>query len=179
VRKDCAGGKISQETYGSLPARRALLIAGVITAIGSVIAILYQVRVIGPEQNENDKPLKLLDAPIPEQPACGSVIKMLEDNVYLVLSWGPVNGASTYTVEADCFGCGQSPNNWSSLSGTPWHMRPGLGLRTLHAPIYSSTLHVKLREEGGKSLRWRVWAVDSEGEEGKKSNWCQLAFYGG
>ncbi|MCI0563537.1 MAG: hypothetical protein MN733_34105 [Nitrososphaera sp.] len=150
-------------------------LAAVITAIGGIIAILYQAGVIGPKQNT---PAKLFNAPIPEQPACGSVIKMPADNIFLILQWGPVDGTSTYTVEVDCFGCGQFPNNWYSLSGTPWHIKPGLGLRTLRAPIYSSTLHVKLREEGGKSLRWRVWAANPEGIEGKKSNWCQLAFFG-
>ncbi|MFH1216470.1 MAG: hypothetical protein V1706_08210 [Pseudomonadota bacterium] len=150
-------------------------IAAVITATGGIIAILYQVGVIG---ERNQKENGVLVAPIPERPACDSVIKAVLDTEYLVLHWQPVDGASTYTVEVDCFGCGQHPNNWYSLSGTPWHIKPGLGRRTLQNPIYSSKVHVMLRQTGGTSLRWRVWAVDSEGREGKRSNWCQLAFYG-
>lgn len=150
-------------------------IAAVITATGGIIATLYQVGVVG---EKNQEEYNILSSPIPERPACGSVIKALSDTKYLILDWQPVDGTSTYTVEVDCFGCGQYPNKWYSQSGTPWHIKPGLGRRTLRDPIYSSKIHVKLRQAGGTSLRWRVWAVDSEGREGKKSDWCQLAFYG-
>ncbi len=150
-------------------------IAAIITATGGIIATLYQVGVVGGEHQEE---YNILSSPIPEHPACGSVIKALSDTKYLVLNWQPVDGTSTYSVEVDCIGCGQYPNKWYSQSGTPWHVKPGLGLRTLQKPIYSSKVHVKLRQAGGKSLRWRVWSVDSDGHEGKKSEWCQLAFYG-
>jgi hypothetical protein len=59
----------------------------------------------------------LLGAPIPEKPPCGSVVRTPPNEYLLILSWGPVDRASTYTVEADCFGCGQFPNSWYSLSG--------------------------------------------------------------
>jgi hypothetical protein len=149
--------------------------AAVITAIGSIIAIFYQVGVNG---EKPEKGYSILASPTLEHPACGSVVTALPDTEYLVLNWQPVDGASTYTVEVDCFGCGQYPNKWHSQSGTPWHIKPGMGRRTLHNPIYSSKVHIKLRQAGGTSLRWRVWAVDSEGREGKKSDWCQLAFSG-
>ena len=150
-------------------------IAAVITATGGIIATLYQVGVLGEKSQEENI---ILSSPIPEKPACGSVIKVLSDTEYLVLNWQPVDGTSTYTVEVDCFGCGQNPNKWHSQAGTPWHIKPGLGRRTLRNPIYSSHVHVKLRQADGTSLRWRVWAIDAEGSEGKKSDWCQLAFYG-
>jgi hypothetical protein len=157
-------------------------VTGLVTAIGGIITILYQVGIIETRQPQTDsKPPQVsgLEAPIPEQPACASVIKMPEDGSSLTLAWGRVNGASTYTVEADCFGCGQFPDNWYSLAGQPWHVRRGLGLRS---PIYSSSgssgLLEKLYGEGGRSLRWRVWAVDPQGGEGQKSNWCQISFAG-
>jgi hypothetical protein len=155
-------------------------IAGLLTAVGSVIGILYQVGVMGPPKEPNHTPLPApyytaLSMPIPEHPACGTVIKMPADQEFLVLKWGSVDGASTYTIEVDCIGCGQYPNKWYSLSGMPWHVKSGIGLR---APIYSSKVHVEMQQAGGRSLRWRVWAVDSNGKEGKKSDWCQLAFYG-
>ena len=150
-------------------------IAAVITATGGIIATLYQVGVIG---ENNQKENAVLAAPIPDHPVCGSVIKTLLDTKYIVLNWQPVDGSSTYTVEVDCFGCGRYPNKWYTQSGAPWHIKSGLGRRTLRNPIYSSKVHVKLRQAGGTSLRWRIWAVDSEGREGKKSDWCQLAFYG-
>ena len=150
-------------------------IAALITATGGVVATLYQVGAIGEKEQVESS---ILPSPIPEHPACGSTIKAISDTKYLILHWLPIDGTSTYSVEIDCFGCGQYPNKWYSQSGTPWHIKSGLGRRTLQNPIYSSKVHVKLRQAGGTSLRWRVWAIDSEGREGKKSKWCQLAFYG-
>ncbi|OKY74696.1 MAG: hypothetical protein BM485_12720 [Desulfobulbaceae bacterium DB1] len=149
--------------------------AAVITAIGTIIAIFYQGGVDG---EKAEKEFGILAAPIPEHPACGSVVRSIADTEYLVLNWLPVDGASTYTVEVDCFGCGQYPDKWHSQSGTPWHIKPGMGRRTPQNPIYSSKVHMKLHQAGGTSLRWRVWAVDAEGRDGKKSAWCQLAFTG-
>lgn len=154
-------------------------IAALITATGGIIAVLYQIGVIGDTDQKEDERTQLLAAPIPEHPTCGNVIKTPPDTEFLIMNWAPIDGASTYTVEVDCFGCGQYPNSWYSLSGNPWHIKPGLGRRTLGNPIYSSKIHVMLREAGGTSIRWRVWAVDSEGRKGHRSNWCQLAFYGG
>lgn len=114
-----------------------------------------------------------LPAPVPQEPPCGTTIPWPPEDHFFILSWASVGGASTYTVEADCFGC--SKRDWYSLSGTPWHVRSGLGLRT---PIYSSKIHVQLRNAGGMALRWRVWAVDPDGQEGEKSRWCQVAFAG-
>ena len=117
---------------------------------------------------------RALPTPVPKEPACGSTIPWPRDDYFFILSWAPVEGASTYTVEADCFGC--SRKDWYSFGGAPWHIRSGLGLRS---PIYSSQIHVQLRQAGGRALRWRVWAVDHDGREGQKSGWCQLAFSGG
>ncbi len=150
-------------------------IAAVLTAIVAITSSLSQIGVFGGNDHKNNS---ILSSPIPQKPACGSIIRSLSDTKHLVLGWQPVDGASTYTVEADCFGCSQYPNSWYSQSGAPWHVKTGLGLRTLQNPIYSSMLHESLKEAGGKSLRWRVWAVNSKGHEGKKSNWCQLAFFG-
>src|SRR5262249_41741331 len=118
-------------------------------------------------------PPETMAAPRPSQPPCGTTIAWPAKDHLLVLGWEPVNGASTYTVEADCFGC--SGGNWSSQGGATWHMREGLGLRS---PIYSSTLHVDLHNAGGQALRWRVWAIDQDGRQGRKSPWCQVAFSG-
>lgn len=117
-----------------------------------------------------------LPPPVPKDPACGSVIRMPADNALLGLTWEPIAGASTYTVEIDCFGCRPYLNAWYTQSGSPWHIRGGLGLRT---PLYSSNVHVKLRQAGGNALRWRVWGIGQDGNEGQKSGWCQVAFSGG
>ena len=172
-------------------------VAGLITAIAGLLVVLNQVGVLesepperavtttnseGKKQQTNaalqspkgkDFAVNIPPAPFPRKPECGSVIAWPEHG--LILNWKRVTGASTYTVEVDCFGCGE-PRTWFSLSGTPWHIRPGLGLRS---PIYSSDINKKLREAGGLAMRWRVWAVDSNGVDGDRSRWCQLAFAGG
>jgi hypothetical protein len=116
----------------------------------------------------------LLPAPQPRSPECRSTIPRPPDD-RLLLSWTGVDGASTYTVEVDCFGCG-GKRDWYSFGGSPWHVRTGLGLRS---PIYSSSeVHTALREAGGIAIRWRVWAVGQDAMQGEKSAWCQLAFSG-
>lgn len=115
-----------------------------------------------------------LAAPVPQGPVCGTTIAWPREDHFFILSWTAVKEASTYNVEVDCFGC--SGRDWYSFGGSPWHVQTGLGLRT---PIYSSNIHVQLRNAGGRALRWRVWAVDPNGQEGEKSSWCQIAFAGG
>lgn len=114
-----------------------------------------------------------LAAPAPLEPACGSVIPFDRP---MMLSWRSVEGASTYTVEVDCLGCGGPQSGWSSQAGVPWHIREQLGLRS---PIYNAAdLLSRLRQSGGRALRWRVWALGHDGQEGEKSAWCQIAFKG-
>jgi hypothetical protein len=114
-----------------------------------------------------------LPAPSPLQPVCGTVIPAPTDGRFLAFRWSKVENASTYTVEVDCFGC--NGRQWFSFSGAPWHVRPGLGLRT---PLYSSDLYAKLREASGTAIRWRVWAVGQSGLPGDQSPWYQVAFVG-
>jgi hypothetical protein len=116
---------------------------------------------------------RALPAPVPKDPPCGSTIPMPREDHFFILSWAGVEGASNYSVEVDCMGC--SGREWYSFRGSPWHVQTALGLRS---PIYSSKVHVQLRQQGGLALRWRVWAVDHDGKEGQKSNWCQVAFSG-
>ena len=119
------------------------------------------------------RPPPTLVAPRPKSPDCGSTIRWTSS---ITFSWEPVEGASTYSVEVDCFGCAGSGRNWYSLqAGRPWHLRPGLGLRS---PIYGSSVGSLVRETGGLALRWRAWAVDHAGREGAKSDWCQVGLFG-
>lgn len=173
-------------------------IAGVITAVTGLLIALNQIGIFDQGKNGNPQPTlledtppapvpesaktvtqpprgaALLPAPQPKSPECGSTIRRPPDD-QLTLGWTRVEGASTYTVEVDCFGC-FGKREWHSLGGTPWHLRAGLGLRT---PIYSSKeVHDALRRAQGLALRWRVWAVGHDGREGGKSAWCQLAFAG-
>jgi len=116
-----------------------------------------------------------LPAPVATHPTCGETVSWPPRNYFFGVGWEPVDGASTYTVEFDCFGCEQFGRQWHSQGGVPWLVRPGVGLRT---PIYTSTVHEDLRRQGGLALRWRVWAIDDDGVAGAKSDWCKVTFGG-
>ena len=135
---------------------------------------------LNPYRKGDDQYASLLTAPEQKYPAHRDVIKFPPDNHFFIFRWSPVEGASDYTVEVDCLGCKESPHNWYSISGTPWHIRRNLGLRAPmgYDPIYSSKVHIRFRDSGGKALRWRVWAMNSEGRAGQKGEWCQFSFYG-
>jgi len=119
----------------------------------------------------NRRALGVLPAPILIRPECGAVTAWPEG--LFTLAWEPVDTAASYTVEVDCWGCGNHPDPWFSQSGTPWHIRRGLGFPT---PTYTSEVVSTLRREGGRDMRWRVWAVDGREVEGAKSEWCVAAF---
>lgn len=173
-------------------------IAGVITAVTGLVIALNQIGVFdqhkkeepqstqlkgtpppppsekAPRLSQSPPQAALLPAPQPTSPECGSTIPR-PSNDQLMLGWTRVEGASTYMVEVDCFGC-FGKRDWHSFGGSPWHLRTGLGIRS---PIYSSKeVHAALRKAGGLAIRWRVWAVGHDGVEGQKSAWCQLAFAG-
>jgi len=117
-----------------------------------------------------------LPAPITASPACDSTIPMPRVGNLLSFKWESVEGASTYNVEVDCFGCNSNRGWYSQQFRRPWHVRTALGMRR---PIYNSQeLLTLFRRNGGMSIRWRVWAVDHSGIEGAKSAWCQVAFSG-
>jgi hypothetical protein len=112
-----------------------------------------------------------MSAPAVTAPACGGVSRWPTEPV--VLSWTPMSGAATYTVEIDCENCSHDlfPWVWVSQSGTPWKVTRGL-----QSPTYSIDVVATVRREGGKAMRWRVWAVDRDGTEGTKSDWCVTGF---
>jgi hypothetical protein len=108
-------------------------------------------------------------APVVTAPACGGVARWPTEPV--TLSWAPLSGASTYTIELDCMNCGTRPDPWVSQSGTPWQVTPGL-----QSPTYRLDVAATVQREGGRAMRWRVWAVGREGVEGTKSDWCVTVF---
>lgn len=126
------------------------------------------------EGRENTETARL-PAPVAVRPACGETIGWPPRDHFFRVGWQPVDGASTYTVEFDCFGCEQYGRQWHSQAGVPWHVKPGVGLRS---PIYSSSIHNELRDQNGLALRWRVWGIDDDGVAGAKSDWCKVTFSG-
>jgi TIR domain len=115
-----------------------------------------------------------LAAPETKEPKCGTVFAW--SNPSLDFEWSEVKGKSTYTLEFDCFKCASHPSGWYSELGRPWMLREGFGLRS---PIYrKGDVYDRLKRERALAFRWRVWAVDSESVNGRKSAWCQVAFAG-
>jgi hypothetical protein len=112
-----------------------------------------------------------LPAPVITQPVCGAVIPWPEGQ--FTLAWEGVAAASSYTVEVDCLSCGDTTDAWYSQSGTPWRVMSRLSNQdsSLRTDVVSS-----LRREGGRTMRWRVWAVDRLGGDGHKSDWCVVPF---
>ena len=168
-------------------------LSGVLGGLLFLLSILSFIQPVHPDEPEHSHTGRLeevspelpapitaspqLPAPITSSPACDSTIPMPEEGKSLTFAWERVEGASTYNVEVDCFGCDSSRVWYSQQFGEPWHVRTTLGLRS---PIYSSKEVLALfRRNGGMAIRWRVWAVDHSGIEGAKSAWCQVAFSGG
>jgi hypothetical protein len=176
-------GQERDEQSGILPTLRRLLFSRSGVGILILIALLggalttlrlwpRAARSIPPTSSTEEQQSASLAAPIPLEPSCGTTIPFPENKHFLMFRWAPVDRASNYTVEVDCFGCG-GITGWASSSGSSWHIRSGLGFRS---PIYSSEVHLS---SGPKPLRWRVWALDADNRPGKKSAWCQFAFVGG
>ncbi len=80
------------------------------------------------------------------------------------LAWQPVPGASSYTVEVDCYQCCQT-NQWCTDVGRTWKEAPGLT-----STSYSFDF------VGAQPGRWRVWAVDAQGQPGPKSDWWEFRY---
>ena len=143
---------------------RGTLVLEVISgALNSLVATALTVAV-AEEPTANN----VLPAPVITRPECGAVTVWPEG--LFTLAWERVDTASTYTVEVDCLGCGDHRDPWFSQSGSPWHVR------SVVDPIYRTDIISTLRREGGRTMRWRVWAVDARGVEGTKSGWCVAAF---
>jgi hypothetical protein len=80
------------------------------------------------------------------------------------LAWRAVPGAASYTVEVDCYQCCQT-NKWCTDVGQTWKEAPGLT-----STSYSFDF------VGAQPGRWRVWAVDTQGRPGPKSEWWEFRY---
>jgi hypothetical protein len=110
-----------------------------------------------------------LPPPAITNPVCGGVSRWPTEPV--TLSWTATSGASTYTIEIDCMNCGNYPDPWVSQSGTPWRVTPAI-----QDSAYRFDVAATVKQEGGRAMRWRVWAVDRSGIDGMKSDWCVTVF---
>lgn len=108
-------------------------------------------------------------APVITSPVCGASSSWPRDPI--TLAWRAVDDAASYTIEFDCLNCGNRLDPWVSQSGTPWQVTRGL-----RSPSYSFDVLGTVQREGGRAMRWRVWAVDRIESEGPKSDWCVTTF---
>ncbi|MCP4633706.1 MAG: hypothetical protein GY855_12330 [candidate division Zixibacteria bacterium] len=104
----------------------------------------------------------LLTVPILVSPEAGKVFHHYPR--VTTLRWKKVGGATSYTVEVDCFGCCQA-GKWCADVG---------GNTTLTKNV-TSTQHT-FNFGGAQPGRWRVWAVDADGKVGPKSNWQEFRY---
>lgn len=103
-----------------------------------------------------------LTAPKHVSPANGSSFGRFPRTTTLV--WSTVQGAASYTVEIDCFGCCQS-GKWCTDTGTPFKI-----VQNVNGTQYQFDF------VGAQPGRWRVWAVDSNGNKGPKSAWWEFRY---
>ena len=120
---------------------------------------------------------EVLAAPALEAPKCNSARKWPPDNHFLPVYWHPVEHAASYAIEIDCRSAKDDPTAWRGSDNHPWFVKRGVAYRMMSNPIYSSKVHLKMKEVGCSAMRWRVWAIDHEGIDGNKSEWCQVSFF--
>jgi hypothetical protein len=103
-----------------------------------------------------------LPPPTPVSPPSKSSFSHFPRKTDLV--WQPVPGAATYSVEVDCFLCCEA-GKWCSDVGKS---------RISASEITTSSFTFSWV---GKNMgRWRVWTVDSHGNDGKKSDWQEFTY---
>ena len=128
------------------------------------------------ESTATSSAAKLL-APIMESPECNSARTWPPDNYVFAVYWHPVEGAASYGIEMDCRSGKDDPTAWRGSEEHPWFVKRGVVFRMMNNPIYSSKIHLKAKDVGCDALRWRVWAIDHDGNDGEKSQWCQISFF--
>ena len=99
---------------------------------------------------------------IPKQlyPADGTVFN--HSPRLTTLEWEAVPDAASYTVEIDSYS--NETDTWLSESGEPW----------IVSDINETTYTFEFPETD--QGRWRVWAVDSTGQESEKSEWLNFNY---
>jgi hypothetical protein len=104
-----------------------------------------------------------LQPPVLLSPANGTVFDFCPRKTEL--RWQPVTGAASYVVQVDI--------QLISGSESPyWASERGIGYKQ------ETTTETVFQFEfaGAQSGRWRVWAVDAQGEEGPKSTWYTFRY---
>jgi hypothetical protein len=103
-----------------------------------------------------------LAAPELSGPRCGSVFDLYPRTTHLI--WKPVSGATSYTVEIDCFDCCEN-GKWCTDIGKTYLVVPDI-----------RTTSYTFDFVGAQPGRWRVWAIGRSNSEGVKSPWCEFRY---
>jgi hypothetical protein len=103
-----------------------------------------------------------LSAPVQVSPLDGATFNVFPRTTKL--AWKAMPGAQTYGVEIDCLRC-CSPTQWCSEIG-----RLLAGRRDISGTEYTFDF------VGAQPGRWRVWAIDANGQEGPKSSWRRFTY---
>lgn len=103
-----------------------------------------------------------LQAPRQVSPRNGQVFNHFPRNT--TLTWRPVLGAKSYTVEVDCFHC-CTRNSWCTQVG-----------RTHIVKSNIRRTQFNFNWVGAQKGRWRVWAVDRRNQPGDKSPWRTFSY---
>ncbi len=98
-----------------------------------------------------------LPAPALVSPAAGATFSIYPRETALV--WAAIPGAASYVVE------------WDYKGGDTWASEQR---GTSGVMIRSSEPKASLNFIGAQPGRWRVWAIDSQGAEGARSEWREL-----
>nr|WP_320013993.1 hypothetical protein [uncultured Desulfobacter sp.] len=147
---------------------------------------VYQPQVIGerpdpPRQLRDDKPVIIpgeivkpnrpvvrmipigaLPAPVLQSPRSGKRFSHYPRRT--TLRWSTVQGAASYTVEIDCYGCCRA-NRWCTDIGRTYKK-----IRSIRSTAYTFNF------VGAQPGRWRIWAVDRNGKPGGKSAWWTFRY---
>ena len=80
------------------------------------------------------------------------------------LKWSSVSGAAKYSVEIDCYHCCQT-SRWCSDVGRTWKVENNI-----------TNTSYTFNFVGAQPGRWRVWAVDNNGNASAKSGWWTFRY---
>lgn len=100
----------------------------------------------------------ILPPPLQIGPPKGKVFNHYPRQTKLI--WQPVQGAQSYTVEVDYF-----DSDWITNRGETYILAPNL---------YQTSFNFEF--VGAQPGRWRVWAVDANGQAGRKSPWWEFKY---
>jgi hypothetical protein len=188
VPKDCELGKVEAYAYAPSASSKLVETSRTLTAVfrrdsKEDLMVIQQLgpnrlrvqvftRFIGASRHTNYTEVyafsrvsdQRLSAPILITPSDGKVFDQTARQA--ILRWNTVPGAKSYTIETDCYNCCKL-GRWCADLDRTWKSIPNLT-----SPSYTFTF---VGTQPGR-WRWRVWAVNSTGMEGRKSEWREFRY---